>query len=705
MCVFLAGAIRHLTTQIIGVPGDTSATIWQVRWEYYSILHHGNMFISPDILVPFGADVAWCAPLLAGLLAFPIELLTRNLVLVYNLLLLLCWAFSGFAAYIMTEKLTGRRLTAYVSGIVFVTSTYFIGHALGHLTLVMAFGIPLFVASLYASFLRWSTTADGGHLQWKGIFSLSVTLFLATQSAYDYGLYAIELGGVMLLFYGFESRYAFVKSRVFLLEATISGLIFVVLMVPSIYYLLFSPLSVGAVGAASGISTPYVSDLLTFFTPSPYAYLFSGHFPSFTGGQAEYSGFLGYIPILGIVYVMRRHFRQNIHARAWTGIFVVFAVLSLGPVLHVNGISTGVILPEALLQKTPIFDITLPVRFNLLVMLSAGVLTGIAAESFHSRLVKHPQNKYTMGYVSVVSLLIIVPNVPLKFPTYAPDYGQALKFSGTALQLPVTIPSTNFYNGDAGYLYGQAISDFSYSIPEGYLSRLPSYIAEYVNNNVLYQDLANIQTNPSDLALLKQAGSLVPYYDRLMNITHVVIRESQLTTDPGTYVRDMEYLFGNELTHEGTLDIIQVKPSDAIPTSITVNSQLAPMVLGRGWSAGWSQSATEWVWSTGTKSTLFVPKSHTSSRSVQVRLAPFLYTGHDAERIVIKLNGSVVKTVQLTKDQWVRIPLPISPMRTLPNQLEFDYGSVAMPSEVIPGSLDRRKIAVRIAAIRFGKAP
>ncbi|GIG72603.1 glycosyl transferase [Planosporangium flavigriseum] len=78
-------------------------------------------------------------------------------------------------------------------------------------------------------------------------------------------------------------------------------------------------------------------------------------------------------------------------ARALVASALLFAVLSLGPVLKFNHHRTGVPLPYKLLQHAPLFDSALPGRFALIVTAIAGVLLALSLDRLprlkHRRLV------------------------------------------------------------------------------------------------------------------------------------------------------------------------------------------------------------------------------------------------------------------------------------------------------------------------------
>jgi hypothetical protein len=84
------------------------------------------------------------------LLYAPFYLVTRNPLLSYNLLLLLCISLSGFFTYIFVRELTGSALAGVLSGVAYAFSPY-IFFELGRVQLVAAQWIPLFALFLHRS--------------------------------------------------------------------------------------------------------------------------------------------------------------------------------------------------------------------------------------------------------------------------------------------------------------------------------------------------------------------------------------------------------------------------------------------------------------------------------------------------------------------------------------------------------------------------
>ena len=107
-----------------------------------ALLFHGNAFY------PFGNTLTYTEPLLTpALVAGPLDALTGNPILAYNLTLLLFWALSGWAMYAVTFWLTRSHPAAFVAALIFTLSPYRTEYYL-EFQMQIAFGIPLAVYAL-----------------------------------------------------------------------------------------------------------------------------------------------------------------------------------------------------------------------------------------------------------------------------------------------------------------------------------------------------------------------------------------------------------------------------------------------------------------------------------------------------------------------------------------------------------------------------
>jgi hypothetical protein len=159
--------------------------------------------------------------------------------------------------------------------------------------------------------------------------------------------------------------------------------------------------------------------------------------------------------------------------RFWGWSAAVFAILSLGPVLHLLGRTswttwdTGVLLPYAILYKLPGFAVMrAPARFAVLVSLSAAVLTAYGLVALRAR---WPRVRHAGRALALAAGVLILAEYWTTFELVAPGssaVAEAMRRDpapGAVLNVP-TIPAIE-------YLWYQA--QHERPLVGGFLSRLP----------------------------------------------------------------------------------------------------------------------------------------------------------------------------------------------------------------------------------------
>jgi hypothetical protein len=121
-------------------------------WEMLTVAHnlvaqpaallHGNAFY------PIGLSLTFTEPLLApALVAGPLHALSGNPILAYNVTLILFWALSGWAMYVVAVRITRDRVAALIAAAIFTLCAYRTEMYV-EFNMEMTFGIPLAVYAL-----------------------------------------------------------------------------------------------------------------------------------------------------------------------------------------------------------------------------------------------------------------------------------------------------------------------------------------------------------------------------------------------------------------------------------------------------------------------------------------------------------------------------------------------------------------------------
>jgi hypothetical protein len=137
----------HLSTHVpLGSESATSVpnfNLWTLWWNVDRLPHAYQGYWNAPIFAPVEDAFGFSEPqFVTGLLAAPIWLVTRNIALAYNVVLLTFLSLNGVTAYILMRDLSEKAFPALLTGIV-TQAVPFVAQELGVLQLTPLFGILL----------------------------------------------------------------------------------------------------------------------------------------------------------------------------------------------------------------------------------------------------------------------------------------------------------------------------------------------------------------------------------------------------------------------------------------------------------------------------------------------------------------------------------------------------------------------------------
>jgi hypothetical protein len=141
----------HAATTVPSDPGDPLLVTWLLGWNYHTLLAgrlsgywDANMFYPMHNALALNDHFAFPA-----LLGLPVYWLTRNLLVVYNVLILVSFALTGYAVFRLALYLVPSVAGAIFAGTAFAFTTYRFEH-LSHLDLLQTQWLPLIVLNFIA---------------------------------------------------------------------------------------------------------------------------------------------------------------------------------------------------------------------------------------------------------------------------------------------------------------------------------------------------------------------------------------------------------------------------------------------------------------------------------------------------------------------------------------------------------------------------
>jgi hypothetical protein len=185
--------VLSLTTTVAD-HDDPLLSIWRLGWVAHQLPRDVLHLFDGNIFHPERRTLAFTdAMLLPAIAAAPLHWLGIPNILIYNLVLLSGFVFSGAGMYLLVRTLTGHAAAAWLAGIIFAFVPYRFAHY-EHLELQLAFWMPLGLWAMH------HTLQTG---RWKdGLLTGALTAGQALSSLYYgvfFGLYLSVVAGVLLM--------------------------------------------------------------------------------------------------------------------------------------------------------------------------------------------------------------------------------------------------------------------------------------------------------------------------------------------------------------------------------------------------------------------------------------------------------------------------------------------------------------------------
>ena len=454
--IYFARALPfHPGNFYIGRDTDPPQTIWFFNWWRYSLSHGLNPFFTDLVWTPVGINLAWTAlvPMLAWI-SIPLQL-TLGEPTTYNILVTLMPPLAALSAFLLCRRVTGAFWPSVLGGYIFGFSPYMLGQVLEHLVLVAVFPVPL-IALVTLNRLDAEISARR--------FAILLAALLTAQF-----LCSVELFATLTIVGGFSLLLALLlfsgdlRARLVGLITPIAAAYVVAGAILSPF--LFSMLAHGFPHDSIWQPGNYSADLLAFVIPTEALMLgtaaaaakVSGTFQAHLSENGAYLG----IAVIIFVEVFRRRYWSEAVGKFLTILFLVLAIASMGPSLHVAG-RPGIWLPWAIIGRLPLLSIALPIRFMMYEFLVVAIMVAMWFSSSSAR----PLTKWIAAAVILVSL---APNLNASFwisdldiPAFFTDRTYASELQPREIILPLP------WGQRGNSMYWQMQSDMYFRMAGGY---------------------------------------------------------------------------------------------------------------------------------------------------------------------------------------------------------------------------------------------
>ncbi len=731
----------HLATHIPGEATwafDESTFIWNMWWLKFSLLNLSQTPLeSGYIFFPLGIKLTtYTFNLFNAAFGLPLQLGLASLPLASNLTLLFSYASSAYGMFLLslylltskpeTRSLSPHYLAAFAAGAVFAFSASRMMYvALGHYNFVTIQWFPF-----YTLFLL-KTLRQGGRQR-----ILLTSLFAA------FCLYAELTFSVFLLFITlivFISEWATVGKGFpahLLNKLALIGLLTLILAAPFGLSVLPDFLDPAYAQPGWGESLKLSADLVGLFTLTPLHPLsgldWVGELRAVIEGTGRFNDantlFLGYgilaLALLG--YAVRR--REN---RLWLWSVIIFAILSLGPLLTINGqnrfnldgLEVTYPLPCALLHYIPLVNANrVPNRFGIPLTMAMAVMVGYAVMWINERWgerkprsgagekgVSTPQRlRPTLLPLLAFNMLLLVlllfdqVSVPLplsdaRIPAAYDQIG-AEPDQFTLMQLP--LGWRNSYGTVGAERTQLQYYQAAHRRPMlgGNTSRNPAFKFDYYRNIPLFAAIteAELYRRVDDLTLQRarsQAAELMTLY----NIKYLVIHQPIANRKPyeDTFIA----------TRKLTLDLIphRAEPVYRSPGLEVIAVEQAPVpeplmldfgdwrsdpYRGEGWAGNEEIFAATANWAIAPDAVIFFPVRDSGDRRLALQIAPFSYPGMSPQTVTLSVNGHPLAGSYSLQPEWqtLETTLPERFLQKGLNRLTLHFAHTAQPRQVLPAN-------------------
>jgi hypothetical protein len=412
---------------------DSVLNVWILNWQAHILTRHPLDLFAAPIFYPLRSSLAFSEIIWpAAPLALPLQAVTGNPVMVYNVLYLGNFVLAGMGAFLLARAVVASPLAALLAGLIYAFSSHQFGH-LSQIQLLSIGWLPLALLALDRLW-RFQRPRDGALLACCIVFQSLSAFYYAFQVALLSGMYILFLLAIVSLDrrsgYGLprpQSRLAKTSWRLSandvparVLHLALWGMVAAAVILPFTlpYFHVRSEFGLQrSLEEALAFSPPLIDYLVPRADNPLYTPLFAivppiqatavgGLFLGITATVLALVGFLTWGP--GQRSAHGRQARSPLTVRwFWLVMFIVAVLLSLGPQLKITpGDPGGPGLPfQWLFEHVPGFTaIRAPGRFAVSAFLALAIL---AASGAAWLLARAPGQRLRMLLTGLLGALIV----------------------------------------------------------------------------------------------------------------------------------------------------------------------------------------------------------------------------------------------------------------------------------------------------------
>ncbi|HEX8682001.1 MAG TPA: interleukin-like EMT inducer domain-containing protein [Ardenticatenaceae bacterium] len=603
----------HLATHAPGDGSDDPAILWNLWWVRYSLTELGQSpFESAWMFWPIGINlVFYTLTTLNALLSIPLQLalgiVPANSFIVYFELVIAALGTWLLARWLLAQHPDAaphsrrtRDTIALLSACVFAFSTSRWQYlSLGQFNIAASHWFPW--AVLYLARM-WAATTWRRGLRETALCALFVLFSGWTE--FTYASFFIQFAALFWLWHILaDLRHGNRANAIRYTKLCAAlGLLFLVGMSP-ILWLMAQDLRASGDFLVEGLgfANVFSNDLLGFFVPGDTHPLFGAWVrDGFDFAYLNFA-FLGWgATALAVVALAWRGTRR--YAASWASIGALFALLSLGPTLRVNGREWELPLPFDVLLQLPIVKANrYPSRYSVIIALCLAMLVawGLSAlaRRMESRAPSSPRFQRVVAPLVLLLLLGEHMGMPLPLSDYrVPEVYHALHERAGAAVLEMPLAWRNGFRVTGvhhnAFMFAQAFqTTHEKRLLNGNTSRNPEIKFQYFTEMPVINSLLALETGkPLPEGRAEQDAALAGDLLRLLDAPNIVVR--RLNADnpavtPEAALPYLESILGTARWHEDDEYVGLEATLPPAPEQITWDGThpLARLFFAEGWSA------------------------------------------------------------------------------------------------------------------------
>lgn len=468
--LFTLPLVIHFQNYILSSDFDSTQYIWNEWWMKESLTNLvANPFYTQIIYYPYRIGLIYNAFIpFHAFISVPLQIIF-GLIPAHNFLILASLIVSAYGSYLLCYEITRKKNGSLLGSILFAFSPFVTEKIQMHINLSDIYPIPWFVFYLIRS-LKQPRLIN--------IMLASIFLLIIFLTDYYYLFYTLLF--TLLFFIYFHQKILFhTLLRIFLL--------FSILILPYIVFFI-TDLKQNQYFEIYYEAALHSPDVLRYIIPwhNPYFQSLTNTILVSIGKTIEGENYyLGLLPICILFYIVYKRKLNNRFVTFFLLIFVVFFLLSLGPVLKIAGATTNILLPFAVLLEIPIIrELRVSGRFAIFCYLSLAVISSYGI----TEMLKGFQSKFKLVVLFISTFILLFEFYPgLRNLEYFPlpsVYNLIRNDSDHFAVLEIPVP---FWSDPYRIMYYQTVHEKP--IIGGMLSRVPKAVEDYY-----WQDffLANI---------------------------------------------------------------------------------------------------------------------------------------------------------------------------------------------------------------------